>query len=264
MINEDPREVVRRLFRDVDAGREDFVDEYYAADYVDHTPSRTRARASGREGVREAFALFRKAFPDIQHSLEDVIGEGDKVVVRLRAWGTHRGALFGISPTGRRVEQSGIVIYRLREGRILERWAQADSEVLDQLGVTPGAEAAPPAPVEHGAERAGGPGAGPPITRLWRTGVDPVRWEEYAAFEHSRSLPMFRQQRGCLGVLFLRTGDASAAALSLWSGRTDIDAMEASPIYQATVADLEATGLLQGSATVEIFAGAGGWLQAVS
>ena len=132
---ESGKDLIVRLFREVDAGREDFVDEFYAVDYEDHTPSRTRGRVPGREGVRQAFALFRKAFPDIRHRLDDVIAEGDRVVVRLEAWGTHTGELFGIPPTGRTISQTGIVIYRIEDNLIRERWAMQSSELLDELGV---------------------------------------------------------------------------------------------------------------------------------
>ena len=144
----DPRELMHRLFQEVDLGRDDFVDEYYAADYRDHTPSRTRGRLEGREGVRQAFALFRRAFPDARHRLDDVIVEGDRVVVRLSAWGTHTGEIFGVPPTGREVSQTGIAIYRLANGKIAERWSVQSSELLDELGVTAGAERAPGVPRE--------------------------------------------------------------------------------------------------------------------
>jgi predicted ester cyclase len=132
-LSPDPKDVIRRLFREVDAGREDFVDEFYASDYVDRTPSRSRSVAPGRDGVRQAFAAFRRAFPDVRHVLDDLVAEGDKVVVRLTASGRHSGELFGIAATGRVVSQSAIVIYRLRDGLIVERWAQSSSELLDEL-----------------------------------------------------------------------------------------------------------------------------------
>ena len=142
-MNIDPRALIRRLFQEVDAGRDDFVDEYYSADYRDHTPSRTRGRLEGREGIRQAFAIIRKACPDARHRLEDVIVEGDKVVVRLSAWGTHTGEIFGVPPTGRQVSQTGIAIYRIVDGKIAERWSVQSSELLDELGVGAGAERAP-------------------------------------------------------------------------------------------------------------------------
>ena len=57
------------------------------------------------------------------------------------------------------------------------------------------------------------------IVRIWRTGVDRSRLEEYARFEEERSLPMFSEQPGLIGVFFLREGEARAAALTLWEDR---------------------------------------------
>jgi predicted ester cyclase len=129
------KDVIRRLLAEVDRGNLDVVDACYAADYVDHTPSPLRSLAPGRDGVRAAFALFQRAFPDTTHVLEDLVAEGDRVVARIRAQGTHTGELFGHPPTGRKVTLTGITIYRLRGGRIVERWAEHGAGVLDQLGI---------------------------------------------------------------------------------------------------------------------------------
>ena len=108
---------------------------YYAPGYVDHTPSPIRGLASGRDGVRQAFALFRQAFPDTRHTIEDLVAEGDRVVARISARGTHTGELFGHAPTGRVVTLSSITIYRLVDGQIVERWAEQGLGVLEQLGI---------------------------------------------------------------------------------------------------------------------------------
>ena len=129
----DPESIIRRLFALVDAGGDDFVDEFYSPDYVDHTPSRVRGLAPGREGLRQAVAIFRGGFPDVRHVIEDVIAAGDRVAVRLRAEGTHSGELFGIPPSGQRVSQEAIVIYRLAGGKIIERWSMSSSELLDEV-----------------------------------------------------------------------------------------------------------------------------------
>jgi predicted ester cyclase len=129
------KDVIRRLLAEVDRGNVDVVDACYAPDYVDHAPSPIRALAPGREGVRQAFALFREAFPDTRHTIEDLVAEGDRVVARISARGTHTGPLFGHAPTGRAVSLTGISIYRLVGGRIAERWAEHGQGVLDQLGI---------------------------------------------------------------------------------------------------------------------------------
>lgn len=135
--NESNKDVIRNLLADADRGLEDLVDRYYAPGYVDHTPSPIRRQAAGREGVRQAIGLFREAFPDTRHTIEDLVAEGDRVVARVSARATHTGPLFGHAATGREVTLSSITIYRIVDGRIAERWAQHGFGVLEQLGITP-------------------------------------------------------------------------------------------------------------------------------
>jgi predicted ester cyclase len=139
------KSVIRRLLSDVDGGRLDVVDEYYAPGYVDRTPSPVRGLAEGRQGLRLALAIFHQAFPDATHVIEDLVAEGDRVVARISARGTHTGELFGHAPTGKVVTLTGITIYRLVDGKIVERWAEHGLGVLDQLGISqPSAETAGP------------------------------------------------------------------------------------------------------------------------
>ena len=113
------KDVIRRLLAEVDRGNLDVVDAFYAPGYVDRTPSPIRSLAPGRDGVRQAFALFQRAFPDTRHTIEDLIAEGDRVVARISARGTHTGELFGHAATGRVVTLTGITIYRLADGETL-------------------------------------------------------------------------------------------------------------------------------------------------
>jgi predicted ester cyclase len=131
------KNVIRRLLAEVDRGNLGVVDECYAPSYVDRTPSPVRGLADGREGVRRAFAIFHEAFPDTVHVVEDLVAEGDRVVARISARGTHTGELFGHAPTGKVVTLTGITIYRLMDGQIVERWADHGLGVLDQLGISP-------------------------------------------------------------------------------------------------------------------------------
>jgi steroid delta-isomerase-like uncharacterized protein len=89
----------------------------------------------GPEDARKSIAALRAAFPDIHFDLEDVLAEGDKVVIRWTCTGTHRGEFRGIAPTGKRVSFPGMNIYRLRDGKIVERWGVEDGlSLLQQLG----------------------------------------------------------------------------------------------------------------------------------
>ena len=90
------------------------------------------------------------------------------------------------------------------------------------------------------------------IVRIWRTSVDQSRLEEYARFEEERSLPMFWEQPGLIGVFFLREGADRAAALTFWEDMAAVEALATSPSYLRTVQELVDTGFLIGGQTVEI------------
>lgn len=97
------------------------------------------------------------------------------------------------------------------------------------------------------------------IARLWKTQVDVTRLAEYEQFAQEQSLPMFRQQQGFLGVFFSREHQ-HCLVLSLWRDHTAVEALATSTTYQATVRQLQATGLLLGHQSVELFEVSGGAL----
>jgi heme-degrading monooxygenase HmoA len=99
------------------------------------------------------------------------------------------------------------------------------------------------------------------IARLWKTGIAPGRAEAYEAFARDVSLPMFHAQPGFLGVVMGRDVDRDpdpgtnrAWVLTLWQDQAAVDALAASPTYQATVAAILAAGLLAGEQTTEVSA----------
>lgn len=97
------------------------------------------------------------------------------------------------------------------------------------------------------------------IVRIWRTDVDPERVEEYERFAQEHSLPMFKQQQGFLGALFLRSEEGFAVQ-TLWQDMAAVDALAQSDSYQQTVHRLQDTSLLRGEQTVEVFEQSGGAL----
>jgi len=90
------------------------------------------------ESTKLVFMMFRAAFPDLKYTVEDVIAEGDNVVLRQTAHGTMRGALQGMPATGKQATWSETQIVRFQNGKIVERWANADRVgMLQQLGLMP-------------------------------------------------------------------------------------------------------------------------------
>ena len=84
--------------------------------------------------LRAAWANWYEAFPDLANDVEDLLATHDRVVVRYRFTGTHRGPAMGVPATGRRVETAGIVIFALAGGQLVERWARDDDQgLLGQL-----------------------------------------------------------------------------------------------------------------------------------
>ena len=96
------------------------------------------------------------------------------------------------------------------------------------------------------------------VARIWRTGVKPERFEEYDWFARGRSLPMFRKQRGFIGVLFMREEEDQAAVITLWEDEKAVEELEASPLYRQTVEVILGSGLLAKEQSVEIFEVHGG------
>jgi heme-degrading monooxygenase HmoA len=100
------------------------------------------------------------------------------------------------------------------------------------------------------------------VARIWRTGVKPERFGEYERFARERSLPMFLEQRGFIGVLFMREEEDLAAVLTLWEDEKAIEELEASSLYRQTVEDILGSGFLAMEQSVEIFDVHGGQISA--
>jgi predicted ester cyclase len=134
---EDNKALVRRFVDEVQSGgNTDLIDEICSAEFVNH--SAPPGLPADREGIKIVTAMFRGAFPDSYFTVEDMIGEGDKVVTRKTFHGTHEGEFMGIPPTGRRVSMGLIDIVRIVDGRVVEHWSMGDNlGMMQQLGVIP-------------------------------------------------------------------------------------------------------------------------------
>lgn len=108
------------------------IEVLYAPGCIIHTPDGT---LHGPAGARQLYAAYTTAFPDTHFSVEDVVAEGDTVVIRYTFTGTHRGPLRGIAPTGKAVTVDGMVLLRFADGHLIEQRGIWDSlSAMQQLG----------------------------------------------------------------------------------------------------------------------------------
>jgi predicted ester cyclase len=128
--------IVRRFFEEVVNGWNlAAADELVAHDFIEH--GALPGLPPGRDGFKQFLAMLADAFPDLHVTIEDILTDRDKVVVRLSIRGTHRGELMGIPPTNKPATWSGIDIVRIAGGKMAERWGERDLlRLMEQLGVT--------------------------------------------------------------------------------------------------------------------------------
>ena len=139
---EENKDLARRFMDEVyNKGNLEFIDEVVASNYVVHDPNSPEGVSGGVEGAKQFVEMYRSAFPDIQMTVEDLIAEGDKVVTRWTARGTHQGELMGIPPSGNQVAVTGISIDHIESGKVVESWSNYDTlGMMQQIGAVPSAE----------------------------------------------------------------------------------------------------------------------------
>jgi len=132
MSLEKNKAIVRRFIEEWNKRNFAALDELIAADYFD--PS---LQVRGLEAYKQLLTLILKGFPDWHETIEDIIAEGNKVWVRYTATGTHAGEFRGLAPTGKKFTETGVLIWRIVDGKIAEKESGV-YDVLDfykQLGV---------------------------------------------------------------------------------------------------------------------------------
>ena len=133
----DNKALIRKLFEE-EINQKDLtvMESMVTDDYVSHNDS-VGAPSEIKQTEKFLAAVFA-AFPDTHVTIEDMIAESDKVVVRNTWRGTFRGPWMGIPPTGKEVTWTGIVIWRIENGKIAERWANINlNEVIQKLARRP-------------------------------------------------------------------------------------------------------------------------------
>ena len=118
----------------VNTGNLDAADQYFAQDFVDHTTP--AGLPNGLAGFKAYITRLRSAFPDLHFTVEDVVAEGETVVVRATARGTMTGDFLEMKATGKTATWTEIHIGRLADGKVVEHWATIDQlGMLQQLGL---------------------------------------------------------------------------------------------------------------------------------
>jgi len=134
----DKKALPQRVFNEIlSGGRLELIDEIVAPAFRLHSPTRPEP-FEGPAGFRGFVTDLRRGFPDLSITIEQVIGEGDYVSIRSRVAGTHLGTYRGIPPTGRKIDQTQLHMFRVVDGQINETWQEIDGlGIMQQLGVFP-------------------------------------------------------------------------------------------------------------------------------
>jgi steroid delta-isomerase-like uncharacterized protein len=139
MSAKDLKAIMRRVIQSWNNGKAAAmvaIDETCATEGVFH--SATGEDIRGLKDLKQVMSKFYDAFPDVHHTIDDMIVEGDKIVVRFTYTGTHKGEIAGIPPTNKKITVSGIDIFRFAGDKRMEGWERLDTlGIMQQLGVVP-------------------------------------------------------------------------------------------------------------------------------
>ena len=128
--------IVRRFFEEGPSkGNISAADDLLSPDFAMHVPL---PASPGVEGINEVITACRAAFEHLNVTVEDMIAEGNTVAVRFTASGVHKGSFMGLPATGKLITMTGIEIFRIKEGKIIELWGEANLlGLMQQLGIAP-------------------------------------------------------------------------------------------------------------------------------
>jgi steroid delta-isomerase-like uncharacterized protein len=139
MSTEENKELIRRFAECWNQGSLALIEEFIATDFIQHDPQRPDIRS--REDYKRWYAETHSLFPDLYITVEDLVAEADRVVARWTFRGTNTGDFETPAPspaTGKQVTVSGVDIFRLAGGKIVEAWFHEDTMgMMQQLGFLP-------------------------------------------------------------------------------------------------------------------------------
>jgi steroid delta-isomerase-like uncharacterized protein len=117
------KHLVRRIVDDLfNAGKLEAAAEIFASNFVDRGHETQAGKSGGPEGFADFVKVVRSALPDIKATIHNMVAEGDYVAMWNTATATHRGELFGIPPSGKRISMKDFHFFRFQSGKIVEHW----------------------------------------------------------------------------------------------------------------------------------------------
>ena len=128
-------EIVRRWIEEVKVDNFELLyEELFSKEFRHHVPS--NAEPSSFDDYKENGKHIYSAFHNLSHNIEDLIAKDNKVIARMTARAIHGGDFYGIPPTGNELEWSAIAIFKLSEGKIIERWEEVNLlDLYQQMGM---------------------------------------------------------------------------------------------------------------------------------
>jgi len=139
---DDPKELINRFVEELwNQRRLDVADAIFAKDCVTHqlrSGVATDSVPRGPEAIKEHVAGWVASFPDLRFTIEQMLGEGDRVVMQLLMEGTHQRAWMGIPASGKKMQIRMFTVHRVVQGKIVEDWVLVESlGLFEQFGVVP-------------------------------------------------------------------------------------------------------------------------------
>lgn len=138
MSTEQNKTLVRQLIEEVfNQGNVSLANEIVSPDYVEHEPL-PPGMPQGREGFEMIVHMLQSAFPDFKATIEDIVAEDDKVVIRMTWSGTQQAEFMGLPASGKQMSIAIIDIFRLADGKFVDHWGVSDMmTMMQQLGAMP-------------------------------------------------------------------------------------------------------------------------------
>ena len=131
------KQICRDYFKAFLARDAGWMEKHVAKTFVRHDPG-LDFEVRGPNGVLQLHDALMPAFPDMKLDLEDLVAEGEKVLVRLVIRATHTGPFGEMAPTGKPISVPVLDLFQIRDGVLIEHWAQLDNlGMLKQLGALP-------------------------------------------------------------------------------------------------------------------------------